>query len=324
MEAAGVFRANRAVSLDTAVTEARLGDARLEAAALVLTSGRRWAITDLAARASAVLDGALVVRLLAAGVGRASSAVGLSAVSTSTTGHVALGHAETHVVAGLFRAVRGLDGQASDVGDLASVARSAVGVASAHSAFAQDAVVTSARHGGTLGPAIGLVAHAVLVDPLAVSEVTLGAVSGGAALRVVTVGDAVGLDAAGTVALRLSAGILAEALVSAGRRRARRGFAARLCAIALGADIARSTSGVCTASSAVRLLAVAASALGHVTRLVAEALVGASGLGAVRELAAASLSAVLDRALVASFAKRVFTASDAVSLDAVLAEAARV
>lgn len=86
--------------------------------------------------------------------------------------------AETHVFAGLLGAVRSLDRQASDVDDLASVAGLTAGVASAHSAFGQDAVGTGAVLGSALREADGYVTCAVLVDPDTVGEVTLSAVGG--------------------------------------------------------------------------------------------------------------------------------------------------
>lgn len=142
---------------------------------------------------------------------------------------------------------------------------------------------------------------------MAAGVVALGAVSGSSALGVLSASEAISLSAARTITSRLRARLLADARVASRRwwGRALGHSAARLSTVSNGANISGFATGVVTASSAVRLLAVAASAASHITLGVAQEGVQASGRGASVSIAIAISSTVLHSASLAGLARGV-------------------
>lgn len=178
-----------------------------ELLALASRAGRRRAFVGLASLlSSAVADGASDASNGAVRVISTNSAVSLGAVSTSADSRLALRSAETLVLASALGAVGDFAvARRGAVSDLARVRSRAAGVLSAGEALVPGAVIASASGGVAAVLAHGLSADTVLIDPSAKGVVALSAVGALGAVGVVRADSAVGLGAAGTVALGLSA-----------------------------------------------------------------------------------------------------------------------
>lgn len=250
----------------------------------------------LAVTISAVSDVAIVSVDVAVRVLGARGAVVLSAIVTFTAGHVASLRAEIKVLASLLGALEFLAAISGAVSHSAVGAGVAEGVVRASGAFFPLAIQTLTFEVGASILAARLGADALLVGEDAVGVVGLRAVGALEAVGIGRAGHTVGLGAAGAIARRGRARLLADARVARGRR-ASGGLAAGGGAVADSANVAGvEAARVRRASSAIRLGAVAASAGGLDALGVAQELILASWRGAGRSRALAADGAVLDSA----------------------------